>query len=57
MNKWDYAKVVQALMSSAEKLSAACSAAQGAKDEDLFLAIYQKQTELFDLAASLIKDK
>jgi len=57
IEKYGIAIVVKALVECNEKLREAMSGAQLAKDEPLYCVLYKKQTELWDLIATLVKDK
>lgn len=57
MEKWGVAKVVQNLALCSDNLREAMSGAQMAKDEPLFGRLYQKQTEIWDMLAELVKTK
>lgn len=56
MEKYWKAKAVKGLLNAADALKEALSGAHSARDEELFKTIYLKQTEIEELAESLIKD-
>lgn len=55
-NRYYLAKVVKNLVDCAEQLNQALSAAQQAKNEKLFHQIFNKQSELMDMASDLMRE-